>query len=75
MRCPQCGAHTEVSEKRGDYRERRCSNPGCRSEFTTCENLLTHSEHRRLRARALAQRGASAPGVPEGNSIEGSASF
>jgi hypothetical protein len=68
MRCPQCGAHTEVSEKRGDYRERRCSNPGCRSEFTTCENLLTHSEHRRLRARALAQRGASAPGGPEGNS-------
>ncbi len=73
MRCPHCGAITEVSEKRGAYRERRCSNPACRSEFTTCENLLTHSEHRRLRARALAQRGASAPGGPEENSKVASA--
>ena len=58
MRCPHCGAITEVSEKRGAYRERRCSNPACRSEFTTCENPLTHSEHRRLNARALSRRGA-----------------
>jgi phage terminase large subunit GpA-like protein len=73
MRCPHCGAITEVSEKRGAYRERRCSNPACRSEFTTCENLLTHSEHRRLNARALAQRGASALGAPEENSKVASA--
>ena len=51
MRCPQCGALTDVREKRGPYRDRCCKNPACRREFTTCENVLNHAEHRRLCAR------------------------
>ena len=51
MFCPQCGAHTEVTEKRTIFRDRRCMNNVCGLEFTTRENVLTRHEHRRLCAR------------------------
>ena len=54
MRCPHCGAATEVTDKRGTFRSRRCTNPACRDEFTTSENLVTHAEHRRVSLRTLA---------------------
>jgi len=52
MKCPECGANTEVSEKRGAYRTRRCTNPECAAEFVTCETPL--AEHRRVCLRTLA---------------------
>ncbi len=61
MRCPKCGALTEVIEKRGPYRDRRCVNRACRYDFTTSENLLTQTEHRRWRARSLADRFGTLP--------------
>jgi hypothetical protein len=64
MRCPKCGAVTEVSEKRGPYRDRRCMNPACRFDFTTCENFVTQDEHRRMRAKALATRLAALNSAP-----------
>jgi hypothetical protein len=51
MFCPHCGAHTEVTEKRTIFRDRRCMNIACGLEFTTRENVLTQREHRRLCAR------------------------
>jgi hypothetical protein len=54
MFCPQCGARTEVSETRGPFRDRRCTNAACRLEFTTHENVLSLREHRRLCARTRA---------------------
>ena len=56
MRCPKCGALTQVSEKRGPFRTRRCANPACRYDFTTCENVMTDSEHGRRGAKVLARR-------------------
>ena len=47
MICPQCGADTEVLQKRGVYRQRRCKNPKCGLEFETRENLITGIEFRR----------------------------
>jgi hypothetical protein len=64
MRCPRCGAVTEVSEKRGPYRDRRCMNPACLFDFTTCENFLTQDENRRMRAKALATRLAALNSAP-----------
>jgi hypothetical protein len=63
MRCPKCGAITEVRQKRGPYRDRCCTNPACAFGFTTCENLTTQNEHRRLRAKTLARR-FEAPNYP-----------
>jgi len=40
MECPQCGARTEVSEKRGPFRERRCTNAACLYDFTTREQIM-----------------------------------
>ena len=54
MQCPQCGARTEVNEKRGPFRDRRCTNPACRLDVTTCEQLLTRGEGARLCARTRA---------------------
>ena len=51
MFCPQCGAHTEVTEKRTIFRDRHCMNTACGLVFTTRENVLTRHEHRRLCAR------------------------
>ncbi len=56
MRCPKCGAITEVRQKRGPFRDRRCVNPACIFGFTTCENLATQNEHQRINAKALARR-------------------
>jgi hypothetical protein len=64
MRCPQCGAATEVKAKRGPYRDRRCMNLACYLDFTTCENVMEQKEHHRLRAKTLALRHG-----PEPNSI------
>jgi hypothetical protein len=54
MFCPQCGARTEVSETRGPFRDRRCTNAACALEFTTREDVMTLREHRRLCARTRA---------------------
>jgi hypothetical protein len=54
--CPQCGARTLVSETRGPFRDRRCTNAACRLAFTTSENVLTLRE-RRLCARTRAVHG------------------
>ena len=54
VHCPQCGARTEVTETRGSFRDRRCTNPVCRMEFTTREQILTRRERTRLCARTRA---------------------
>jgi hypothetical protein len=64
MCCPQCGAHTEVSEKRGPFRDRRCTNAACRVEFTTREQVLKPLEHGRLCARTRATQIEIPPRVP-----------
>jgi hypothetical protein len=58
MDCPQCGTRTEVTEKRGPFRERRCTGAPCLLEFTTREQLMKprkqmikQGEHGRLCAR------------------------
>jgi hypothetical protein len=56
MQCPKCGALTHVSEKRGPFRTRRCPNPYCRNDFTTCENIMAHSEDGCVGAKVLARR-------------------
>ena len=56
MRCPKCGAVTEVSEKRGPFRTRRCVNPTCRNDFATCENLMINIGNVRVGAKTLARR-------------------
>ena len=56
MNCIKCGATTEVTEKRGPFRDRRCTNLTCAYSFTTCEYLTVQSERERLCARALHRR-------------------
>jgi|SRR5208283_1729920 len=74
MCCPLCGARTEVTETRGPYRDRRCTNAGCGHDFTTRENILP-VRRARLCARTRALHGGVLPpaqvtGV-EGDSIAG----
>ena len=45
MNCPQCGAATEVNEKRGPFRDRRCTNPSCGLDFTTREQFVRPSKY------------------------------
>lgn len=40
MQCPYCGSRTEVTEKRGAFRDRRCMRPDCRQRFTTREQVM-----------------------------------
>lgn len=54
MPCPQCGSRTEVNEKRGSFRDRRCTNAACRHDFTTREIVITHLEESRMCARTRA---------------------
>jgi len=54
MQCPQCGARTEVSETRGPFRDRRCTNPACRMDFTTREQIMKAREYGRNCARTRA---------------------
>jgi hypothetical protein len=54
MECPQCGARTQVNEKRGPFRDRRCTNPACRAQFTTREQIMLHREGGKLCARTRA---------------------
>jgi len=64
MFCPQCGARTYVTETRGPFRDRRCTNAACRLGFTTCENAVTQREHRRLCARTRATQAEAPPRAP-----------
>jgi len=64
MRCPQCGAATEVIEKRGPYRDRRCLRSRCGFAFTTCESFVAQDEDRRVGAKALAKRSAALNSLP-----------
>ncbi len=75
MFCPQCGAHTEVTEKRTIFRDRRCMNAACNLEFTTRENVLTRLEHRRLCARTRETKFTEPLGHPAARSKEGSTSL
>jgi len=68
MICPLCGARTQVSEKRGPYRDRRCTNANCCHDFTTRENILPERKAR-LCARTRAHRGGVLHLSPR-NSIE-----
>jgi len=54
MKCPECGARTEVSEKRGPFRNRHCTNPECRSKFVTCEKPLAENQYHSGCLRTLA---------------------
>ena len=54
MECPQCGARTEVSETRGPFRDRRCTNPACRMDFTTREQIMKARGYGRNCARTRA---------------------
>lgn len=60
MLCPLCGARTEVNEKRGPYRDRRCTSANCGHDFTTRENILPVRKAR-LCARTRALRGGVLP--------------
>jgi hypothetical protein len=60
MHCPDCGAATEVNEKRGPFRDRRCTNQSCRFEFTTCESVIPNRNRGRLCARTRAAKIAAA---------------
>jgi len=40
MQCPYCGSRSEVIEKRGAFRDRRCMCPDCRQRFTTREQVM-----------------------------------
>jgi hypothetical protein len=66
--CPMCGSRTEVSEKRGPFRDRRCTNPACRLDFTTREHVMAPREERRKCARTRAteinKAAHSFPGAP-----------
>jgi len=71
MKCPQCGAPTEVSEKRGPYRQRQCKSSGCDLSFTTTELVVGYNkralmagERVRLCARTLATSTNAALGIP-----------
>ncbi len=44
MDCPQCGERTEVTEKRGPFRERHCTNSACGLKFTTREHVIPQQE-------------------------------
>lgn len=54
MCCPQCGARTVVTETRGPFRDRRCSNAGCGLDFTTREQIMMQPEKLRQCARTRA---------------------
>jgi hypothetical protein len=54
MQCPLCGARTQVSETRGSFRDRRCTNPACRIDFTTREQIMRARENGRNCARTRA---------------------
>jgi hypothetical protein len=56
MLCPQCGARTQVSETRGPFRDRRCTNPACRMDFTTREHIMKAREYGRDCARTRATK-------------------
>jgi hypothetical protein len=54
MFCPQCSARTEVTEKRGPFRERRCTNAACNLDFTTREHVMTQRDQGRMCAKTRA---------------------
>ena len=56
MLCPQCGARTQVSETRGCFRDRRCTNRDCRMTFTTREHIMKARECGRECARTRAMK-------------------
>lgn len=64
MKCPKCGAITEVMEKRGSFRTRHCMNPDCNFCFITCENLATQEEQQRRGAKARNRRIAQGDFAP-----------
>jgi hypothetical protein len=51
MLCPCCGARTQVNEKRGPFRDRRCTNAVCGLNFTTREEMMTQRERSRFCAK------------------------
>jgi len=78
MECPYCGAKTEVTETRGPFRDRHCTNRRCGFIFTTREQVMTDQDalapgqHRRQCARTCAAHfktsaGASLPGAKAGS--------
>jgi hypothetical protein len=56
MQCPQCGARSKVCETRGPFRDRRCTNPACRMDFTTREQIMKAREYGRNCARTRATK-------------------
>ena len=56
MECPYCGSRTQVTETRGAFRDRRCTNAKCRHDFTTRENIVMQRAENRLCARTRATR-------------------
>ena len=70
MLCPQCGSRTEVNEKRGSFRDRRCTDAACRHDFTTREIVITHLEVSRMCARTRATQ-AEAPARKKVRSASG----
>jgi hypothetical protein len=80
MNCPQCGAPTEVNEKRGPFRDRRCTNAACRLGFTTREHVvrprkqeMRPGEHGRLCARTRATLSDAPVGILAARKAAGSA--
>jgi hypothetical protein len=82
MKCPQCGAPTEVSEKRGPFRDRRCTSTGCGLTFTTREQVVRPrkqevrpGEHGRLCARTRATQIEAPVGLPVVKAVVSAAPF
>lgn len=61
MYCPLCNARTEVSEKRGIFRDRHCTNAACGVSFTTRESVIAPGERQRLCARTRDAQIANPP--------------
>ena len=67
MQCPNCGARTQVSETRGSFRDRRCTNTACGLVFATFEHVVRSGACARTRAaqvEASSRAGAGATGQP-----------
>ena len=73
MLCPMCGSRTEVIEKRGPFRDRRCTHNACRLDFTTREQVMPQREDRRRCARTRATEIEEAISRPQVAAEAGSA--
>lgn len=66
MQCPHCGSRSEVNEKRGPFRDRRCTNGTCGLDFTTREQVVSARAAGRVCARTRLRDFKTCVGLPPG---------